>query len=174
MRACAVRAQGRLIWGVDWAGNGLLGCARLEPRSPGRDEGGASSIVARGWLATIGGFARGRQQRCATFHAISGRMEDHQRLGWVGVAFSMSDVAEGGLIGVGKWTGREESGRKKGKEKRRKGEERRGKRRKKEEREKEKVFGFSKPEYISFSDFRNKILFLRKLVHVFDILQISV
>ena len=40
------------------------------------------------------------------------------------------------------------------------------------EREKEKVFEFSKPEYIPFSDFRNKISFLRKLVRIFSILQL--
>ena len=104
------------------------------------------------------------------FRAISGKMEDHRQLDWVGVTSPMSDVAEDGLNGAEKWMGREESGREKGKEKIKKEEK---DRRKKEEREKSvRVFGFSKPEYISFSNFQNKISFLCKLVRVFDILKL--
>ena len=45
VRAYIVLAQGRLTWGLAWAGAGLLGCARLEPGSLGRDEGG----VVQSW-----------------------------------------------------------------------------------------------------------------------------
>ena len=62
-------------------------------------------------------------------------MEDHRRLGWVGVASPTSYVARGGLIGIK--NGREERNRGERKEKKEEKEKRgRGKRRKKKERKK--------------------------------------
>ena len=63
----------------------------------------------------------------------------------------------------GKLIEREGEGEEREKEKKEKRKKKKGTERK----ERNKKFGFSKPEYIPFSNFRNKISFLRKLTCVF-------